>query len=169
MRKIIISVLIILSTSVVYSQDYKYEIGSRSGYPFGITFKTFSTDEIATEFILSYRQRGFQATILFEKYNPVEFMYSDNIFFYTGIGAHIGYTTKSKEHIFENYIVKQIPYDHQFRPVLGMDAIFGIEYRIYNFPLNISLDIKPYFELFGQPYFDLSIWDVSLGIKYKFN
>ncbi len=168
-KNIIAILLIIISTTTVYSQDYKYEIGSRSGYPFGLTFKAYSSNEVATEFILSYRQGGFQSTILFEKYKPIDFRYSDNFFYYTGIGAHLGYTTKSKDHIFENYIIKQYPYEHQFRPVLGMDAIFGIEYRIYDFPLNISLDIKPYFDLFGQPFFDLSIWEVSLGISYKFN
>ena len=169
MKKLIIIFLISISSISIYAQDFKHEIGLRSGYPFGLSYKYFSTDESAMEFILSYRQRGLQLTALFETYKPIDFSYSDNFYYYTGMGAHLGYTTKSKENIFDNYIVKYYPYDNKFRPVLGMDAIFGIEYRLYSVPLNFSLDVKPYFEIFGQPFFDLSLWDVSLTIKYKFN
>jgi hypothetical protein len=53
-------------------------------------------------------------------------------------------------------------------PVIGLDAIIGMEFRLDRIPLTFSLDAKPFFELFGQNMFRLSVFDIGLSVKVHF-
>jgi hypothetical protein len=50
--------------------------------------------------------------------------------------------------------------------VVGVDAMFGLEYRVYTFPLAVTLDFKPFVEVFGEHFFRVNFWDFALGVKY---
>ena len=53
--------------------------------------------------------------------------------YYYGLGAHVGIQSNAV-------------------PVIGADAIAGVEYDIPNLPLFVSIDMKPALDLFGSEF-----------------
>ena len=57
----------------------------------------------------------------------------DGLSYFYGLGVHAGLQSNAV-------------------PVIGADAIAGVEYDIPGFPLLVSLDIKPALDLFGSDF-----------------
>ncbi|MBE0663318.1 MAG: hypothetical protein IH597_12740 [Bacteroidales bacterium] len=120
------------------AQDYNTGIGLRGGWFNGITVKHFIDDNKAIEAIASTRWGGYDFTALVEIHKPafdVAWLY-----WYFGVGGHIGFWDGSR--------VKWSTADKPYK-VLGVDAIFGMEYVFNDVPINLSLDWKPAFNLVG--------------------
>lgn len=167
-KAIFSSVLLLLILWQAQAQENRHEIGLRYGLSSGISYKMKVDQFRAYKGLLTFREGGLQVTALIESTRPLYVNFSDKLFYYTGIGAHIGFTQqKAKRGFWANPFQYSYTYG-RFAPVLGMDAIIGMEYRLDRVPLSFALDIKPFFELFGQYIFRLSLFDIGFSIKYSF-
>ena len=150
---------------MTYSQEYSGAIGLRGGVTSGITLRQFLDDEIALETILSFRRGGIQATLLREKHIPTLLEFSDNLIFGYGFGGHVGFMyTDHYKFMFDDYYYT----DKKFLPLIGLDGYFAIEYIFREFPLAISLDCKPFFEINIKGLVQMNPFDIAFAIKYWF-
>lgn len=165
----IVIIIIMLNIGLLAgAQEYRQQIGLRGGVSSGISYKLFKSELKAMEGIISYRDRGIQLTALIETYRPVYLKHTDRVYFFSGMGAHIGYAQWYTDRILDDPIFRRNYLGEHFSPVLGLDAIMGFEYRFLRIPFVIGLDYKPYFELFGPNFFSLNLLDFGITIKYSF-
>lgn len=141
-------------------QDYKTAVGLKfGGYENGLSVKYFTTNDVALEGILGFRDNGLVITGLYEIHQ--EAFGLPELKFYYGAGAHIGAVGSGTYQRFEGssqtYTKSQI--------LLGADGVLGLEYFIPRSPIAISLDLNPRAELASGPFFDIA---PGLGVKYTF-
>ncbi|MFT5165336.1 MAG: hypothetical protein ACI8P3_000560 [Saprospiraceae bacterium] len=135
--------LTLFSTGSVFAQDaYERSIGLRGGFLGGVTYKHFLEYAGAIEGIVGFNfQNGRMATLtgLYEHH----FFLSYQTNFYAGGGLTFG----ANKDIFR----------------VHAEAIIGIEYVIPRFPMSLSLDYKPAYNIFGNAfYFD----EFALSVRY---
>lgn len=147
--------------TVVYKQNttittspYKSALGVKM-YPSAITYKQFIRTNKAVEVLGYFTLDGFRATVMYEKYMPIEG--AENLNWYVGYGGHLGLWSEEWK--------KNNP-NHTAGIALGADGILGLDYKITNAPLDFSIDWQPSFNLVGGSYFE-SGW-AGLGIRYTF-
>lgn len=169
MKPLIITILLtVVLIFQVRSQGYRNAVGARLGLSSGFTYQHQIDGFRGYKGMLSFRDGGVQVTALLESYRPLYVNFTDKLFYYTGMGAHIGYTRYQPQRgFFANPFKVNYRYG-RFAPVIGLDAIIGLEWRMNRAPLSFCLDAKPFFELFGQNIFRLAIFDIGLSIKYTF-
>lgn len=136
---------------------YKNAIGGRFGVANGITFKHFTNDHTAWDFILNFRSKknkysSFRLTALYEIHNPI--VQAPGLRWYYGIGGGIGSYKNKRKH--EN--------DSDF--YLSVDGVLGLDYKFSNAPINIALDWKPAFDITPDQGFDFE--GVGLSIRFAF-
>ena len=169
MKSIIITIIVVGLVYVNgYTQDYKNAVGARLGLSSGFTYQRQVDQFRGYKGMLSFRDGGFQITALLESYRPLYLKFTDKMYYYTGMGVHVGYTTTQPQ---RGILANPFRYTNRygkFAPVIGMDAIIGLEIRLKRAPLAFNLDAKPFFELFGQNIFRLSVFDIGISIKYTF-
>lgn len=167
MRSIFLFILMNL-TLITAAQEYRQQIGLRGGFTSGVSYKLFKNELKALEGILSYRDHGIQLTAIIETYKPVYLKHTDKVYFFSGMGAHAGYTLGYADIWPDYHLFRSNYHGNSFRPVVGLDAMLGFEYRFGQMPLILAVDYKPYFELFGHNFFSLNLWDIGISIKYSF-
>lgn len=161
--------LILLTAITIQVQAQFSSIGLRAGGVSGVSFKYVDDDYRGFELIAGAKEGGFILTGLLQKYRPVATGRVAGFHLYTGGGAHAGYsrhtvtTTRMIEGIY------YYSYHEETDPVIGGDFIFGAEYHFESIPLHLSLDYKPYVELFGEKTFRVDLWDIGFTIRYAFN
>ena len=156
MKKIILLLVLVIGIKVIANaQDYKTGVGLRGGFSNGLTIKHFISDRNALEGLISTRWRGVEITGLYEIHNRAFDV--DRLNWYYGGGAHIGFY----DGVNTTWGDVGTPYT-----VVGIDGILGIEYNFSEAPINIGLDWKPAFNLFGDTHF----WGDggALSIRYIF-
>ena len=166
---ILVLILFMIMNVGVNSQEYRDAVSLRLGLSSGITYQHLIDDFRGYKGMLSYREGGLQVTALLESYRPLYLKSTDKMFYYTGMGAHIGFTRYPPKFRYNINPFRYYSGEGRFAPVIGLDAIIGLEYRLDRAPLEFSLDVKPFFELFGQTIFRLSLFDFGLSIKFTFN
>jgi hypothetical protein len=168
MKKLVILLGIILMMLCVRAQELKHEIGLRLGLSSGISYEMHVDQFRAYKGLLSFREGGVQITAIIESTRPLYVNFTDRLYYYTGIGAHVGFTRfPPKNRFFGNPFNFSYNYG-RFAPVLGLDGIIGLEYQLDRSPLSFCIDAKPFFELFGQNIFRLSLFDIGISMKYSF-
>jgi len=162
---IIIGLLIICLFSK--AQDYNQAVGIRGGVFSGVSYKIFKTEQMSYEGIVSTNYGGIRFVGLKQLSKPTLTQYSDKIFFIHGFGGHAGF--------YSNYRINHFltPVSMRSRQslnyvVIGMDAFFGLEYRVIKYPVTFGLEIIPFFDLFGPNYFNMNLGDLALSVKYTF-
>ena len=158
-------VVFLLSIDTI-AQEFQHEIGLRGGVSSGISYKYINQEGKALEALLTFRKGGMQMTALVEKFRPMAIGNQENFFIYTGIGMHAGFTLRNRYKIYDHPYDYYYEWDYRFLPVVGMDAIIGIEYRFYDLPISMSLDAKPYIEIIGEPFFRVNLWDFGFTFRY---
>jgi hypothetical protein len=155
MKKIILVTALILILTTIYAQDYNTGIGIRGGLSNGLTVRHLISEQTALEGILSTRWGGLNLTGLIEFQNMA--FSTERLNWYYGLGGHIGFWNG------DNVDWKK---DNDDYTVVGVDAILGLEYNFKNVPINLSIDWKPAFNLFG----DDAFWGDggALSIRYIF-
>lgn len=140
--------------------QYNTGIGIRGALGPGLTIKHHIEPDVAIEGILSSWYRGVVVTGLYEQHFPA--LGVDNLRWYLGGGAHVGFWTASNGRPVNN------PWfaEGNGGVAVGLDAIGGIEYTIPDLPINISADWKPGFNLIGYTGFWVS--DAALSVRYVF-
>jgi hypothetical protein len=134
----------LLRRGPVGSSSYTAGIGLRGGIMSGLTAKYFISDYGAVEGILSPRlYDGSWFTGLYEYH--VEAFGVTGLRWYYGGGAHIGVFKKSS--------------------VVGLDGILGLEYKIFELPFTLHLDVKP---MLNFNYSRTILLDAALGVRVVF-
>ena len=150
----------LLVSARLQAQDYKTAAGLKfGGFENGLSVKYFMDERTALEGILGLRSHGAVLTGLYELHQPA--FNTEGLKFYYGFGAHLGSvgagaykTIGGGDQIYTN---KHI--------LLGADGVLGLEYKLAEAPIAISLDLNPRLELATGPFFDLA---PGLGLKYTF-
>ena len=150
----LIIILIFFTGTMLKAQNYNTGIGLRGGFGGGITVKHFISDRDALEGILYTRWQGFVITGLYEIHQDLQV---DNLNWYYGGGAHIGFWDGSYE---DNPWFDD---DKQYT-VLGIDGVIGLEYVFPMVPISLSLDWKPAINLLGYTGF----WGDGGGLSVRF-
>ncbi|MRG45573.1 hypothetical protein GFS24_10630 [Chitinophaga sp. SYP-B3965] len=144
--------------------DYKTAIGVRvNPWIIGFTAKHFIQGPHAIEGIVSHYfgsgDRDVTNVTLTGLYE-----YTWNVFgksewnMYAGGGAHVGFW---RDRYYDNNGRKE--YDTEAN--VGLDGIFGVEYTFKKIPLNLSGDIKPFFNFNGGHDF---IGEQLLGVSARY-
>ena len=90
---------------------------------------------------------------------------SENLYIFWGYGAHTGFNVS--DHTY--FLGRKYQFEHErFRPVAGIDAYGGLEYRFLGLPLTIGLSIKPYVEIMVPGFVTIKPGDVGLSFAYRF-
>lgn len=166
MRKIFFALFLLLATGL-HAQRQEFAAGFRGGLSSGLTFQQFYSQNEDMKLLLSFREGGVQLSGLMEIYKPVMISYKDQFFMYYGAGVHVGYT-RYHHNRWRDDNQYGTYYHPRTKAVIGADGIIGIEYRIEQIPITVGFDYKPFFELFGQQFFRLSLSDFAFTIKYNF-
>lgn len=155
MKRLITILVVVCAICAAKAQDYNAAIGLRGGFANGVTFRKMLSSGEAFEGILTSRYGGFNVTGLYEIQK--DFPSAQRLHWYFGFGAHLGmYQT--------NKFDKNIP-SNGTEVIIGADGILGMEFN-FDFPLNLSLDWKPAFNLLGYGNF---IGDgFALSARYYF-
>lgn len=168
MRIFIIS-LFLISALTVDAQNSSSSIGLRLGGLSGITYKYIDDNLKGFELMLGGKEKGIVFCGLLEKYKPIATNRIAGMYFYFGVGGHSGYT-KYKVEYKEMINDKTYYYENEeSSPVLGGDFLLGVEYNFETIPLRISLDYKPYIEIFGKDDFRVDMWDMGFTLSYVIN
>lgn len=128
----------------------------------GVDIKKHYESERALEVVLGMRYgRAYEIKGFIEiyKYNLKKIKYLD--FFY-GPGVHVAYYYKS-------YSCSNCDLYYRNKFIAGIDGIVGIEYKIPNYPFQITADISPRLDIY-------SFWDtafyagdyIDTGITFKY-
>lgn len=152
-KKIFISLLVLSVFGFgLKAQNYKSAIGVRAGLPLGVSLKYFTSEQSAFELITGTRWNGFTLIGLYEHHK------STNIYpglkWYFGGGAEIGIYGQTSPWVIEP----------ENKLVLGIVGIIGTEYSFDEFPLNLSFDWAPLFNMFGYTGFDY----LQLGVSARY-
>ena len=150
--------------TIISAQDYKQAAGIRLGLSSGFEYRIFANAENSYKFLLSTRDRGMQFHVLKEFHNYNLFDFTDQLVFFYGAGLHAGY---------ERWDIKHYDYYSQWYTthtafIAGLDGLVGLEYTFLTVPISLGVEVKPYFDFFGQEYFDLQLFDFAFTAKYLF-
>lgn len=130
------------------SPDYTTSLGVKF-YPTGVTFKHFIANEKALEFIGFFYAAGTRIAGLYEIHKPL--LNIEGLKWYYGPGAHIA--------LYNNH--------HGGFTSVGIDGVIGLDYKINNAPINLSLDYQPSIQLtdfYGDRF---TSWG-GVAIRYTF-
>lgn len=146
----------------IKSPTYKTAFGLRAGETSGLTFKQFIGKRNAIEGIAGIWYHGISATILYEQYAPAFSV--DRMYWYYGVGGHV--SAQSSYVYYHNRHYRYERFD-EGSVGIGVDAIFGLEYKIPSTPIAMSFDFKPYAEVISTGGFWMSL-DPGVGFKIAF-
>lgn len=139
--------------SKCYSQamgnDYKTALGVKF-YPGAISLKHFTKTNRALEGLGYFYSDGFRFTGLYEIYGNIKDV--PGLKWYVGLGAHIAFWNDRN--------IRRYPH----RVALGVDGVLGLDFKIKNAPINLSIDWLPSFNVIGYTYFE-SGWG-GFAIRY---
>ena len=146
------------------SSSYTTAIGVRGAGTSGFTVKHFTRNTRAIEGILGFYPNAFSATVLLEKYaNAFD---TPGLNWYYGAGGHIAATNNKYQRKYQRD--EYWGYRRDDGDIgLGVDGIVGIEYKINEIPIAISLDAKPFLEVTTSGNIFMAL-DPGLGIKVTF-
>jgi len=160
MRRSIIIALFIVNALTIKAQDYNTGVGLRLGWESGITIKHFLSSDAAIEGIIGTSYwGGVYLCGLYELHvNPTEV---DGLNLYYGGGAHLrswsgggwGFGNPRWRGYSGSYLG------------IGLDAIVGLEYKIPEAPLNVSIDFKPALDIIQTFWFH---GGGAISIRYTF-
>ncbi|HET6990524.1 MAG TPA: hypothetical protein VFJ43_04330 [Bacteroidia bacterium] len=150
---------------------YTTAVGLRGGFEGGLTFKHFLSGSGAFEGILSrgWGWGGFRITGLYEMQKGLP--NAKGLDWFWGVGAHIGFYDGAYYGYYGYYGGGYYDKHGYWHPTgyqdhytaIGIDGILGLEYQFTEVPINLGLDIKPYFDIFGRGYHYL---DAAFSIRY---
>ena len=147
MKKITFVLLILICSFSAFSQRAKkpnpYRLGIGAGLyptldqPFVVDFKFYTKGGHALEFIGYNLQNAYRLTTLFMPYFPIN--HDGSLRMVVGPGVHVGvwkngYKTDS----------------YSSNPIVGVDGILGMEYKIPKLPLSFQLHYQPSADLAGN-------------------
>jgi hypothetical protein len=141
-----------------FGSTYTTAVGVRGIGTSGLSIKHFNRQYRAIEGIIGFYPNAFSATVLVEKYTPAFDVRGLN--WYYGVGGHVA--TQS------NVIRNEGIYRREASALgFGIDGIFGMEYKVENTPIALSMDLKPFLEIVSDGGTFIAL-DPGLGVKLTF-
>jgi hypothetical protein len=142
MKQLFFTLLLSLSFGTIYSQNYKTAAGLRLGYPLSVSYKTFISEPGAIEVFAGYRgfsfYRWFTVGGLYQHHNP--FPDVEGLRWYYGGGASA---------FFWSYDDLFVGTTDNSSVSFGILGNVGLDYRVKDQPLNLSIDWVPAFSFNG--------------------
>ncbi len=170
MKKYLFLLFTFLLGASLHAQIFERQLGMRIGTMSGITGKVIMNKKTAIEGTLGFRKGGLQLYTLLESYKALDKNTNNNWYMYFGGGAHVGYINGyNKIRRWSNTSGYYWDEEHTSGPVIGLDAIMGIEYNIPNIPLALFLELKPLIELQSFSKVRTFFYDTGVGLVYRFN
>ena len=156
MKNILIAALALVllankANAQAMGSSYRTALGVKF-YPGAITIKHFTREDRALEGLVYFWHYGFRITGLYEFHGDING--APGLKWYVGPGAHIGFWNDEWN--------RKYP-DRNDGVAIGIDGVLGLDYKINNAPLNLSLDWQPSINFVGYSYF--SSWG-GLAIRY---
>jgi hypothetical protein len=149
----------------VNAQNYTRDAGLRLGDSFTATVRQRLHDKEAIEGLLYIGRGGMTITVMKEYFVPAFSKISANLFLMYGFGAHIGFRNMDHYEVLNRtYLLDE----WRFTPLLGVDGLVGVEYRFPEFPVLISMDMRPYFEYSTTQIFSIYMKSIGISFKYRF-
>lgn len=159
MKKLIIALCVTVATffaTEVAAQTYNSAIGLRLGYPTSLSYKTFLSEKAAFEGILGFRSnsvgwRWIAIGAAYQVHNPINGV--AGLQWYYGGGASL-YLWSFDDDVF---------FEDESNVSFGIQGYLGLDFKIPNAPINLSLDWVPTFFIggygsgFGADYGSLSV------------
>ncbi|MCE5346255.1 MAG: hypothetical protein LLG13_08215 [Bacteroidales bacterium] len=147
-----------MATGQSFSDQYHVAVGLRAGESAGLSLKVNNQNSSGCEFLLGLWSNWISFTGLYEK--NVQAFNINGMRWYYGAGGHIALETNT-------YYEQGRSYDRGSDFALGIDGIVGLEYKIPQIPFAVSLDLKPFLEMYrnGNLYFSA---DPGIGVKFTF-
>jgi len=168
MKQVYLLSILLFASLTGFTESPKKAVGIRGGLSSGFEYRVFSGDLTSYKALLSFRNQGLQFTGLKEFHNPDAFDWCEELSFIYGFGAHVGFESWY-DNVYHYENGNQHYYsDHQTGPVIGLDGLAATEYTIPTIPLVVGLEVKPYFNLFGENFFHLQPFDFAFTVKYTF-
>lgn len=166
MKRFFTIVIIALLFAVeAFSQNYQQSAGLRLGAAGGITYRRQFDSNLAGEVMLLSQNHGTVFVFLVEKQKPAILFDDLNMTFIYGLGAHIGAASNNCNNS------DPYDYDHYYgynKMQLGIDGFASFEYMVPRYPIALSLECKPYFELFDDHWLGLHLPVIAFGARYTF-
>jgi hypothetical protein len=162
----VLTALFLAEIALADSDEKKYAVGFRfGGMTSGLTLRTMLSDAAALEGLITFGHKTVLLTMLYEKMMPVK--NATGLKWFYGAGAHLGFfqhggtywVYKNRGHhiyYFQNKSSQVVP---------GFDLITGLDYTFKNAPINLSIDIKPFFDLFEGTEFYI---DGAVSLRFVF-
>lgn len=139
MKKSVFSISLLLFFINCFSQKesgtYDWGIGPKY-FPAAISVKKYFPKGDALEMLLTKYDEGVRATVLAELCPNLNM--SKSIRLILGPGLHVSVRQKK-------YIVKT-----EGNPVIGMDGILGLEWKLPKIPFTIQVDYQPSIDIIGN-------------------
>lgn len=161
-RIVIVAACLFAASFISNAQNYDWALGVRGGgNSSGVSLKYVWSDwyalELGYDFVYPVdaldMRYGNQFSVINIWNRPI--INFDFIFFY-GVGMHGG-----------SYLIKKEGEEQKSRFGAGLDWVAGLEYKIPIAPVAISLEYRPFFNLFPvKPRFYLA--NLGLGLKLVF-
>ena len=165
MRRFLVSAIFLFALNCAAGQVYTQAVGIRATWHSpGIEYRYYINDMNSLKVLLATRDRGLQLHGFAEFYQYDLFLFSQQLIFFYGFGAHLGFESWDEERYRQN----QTWYDTKTSMFTGIDGLIGLEYVFYEAPLIAGIEVKPYFDLFGRKKFDVQLLDFALTLKYLF-
>lgn len=151
MKKVIMIAVLLVSALAVNAQDYNWAIGLRGGYDknAGITLKK-GMDGSAWDFTGNWYLGGEHTRLNLQALYELQYTLTGPLDWYWGVGGHVGTWSNA----------------NAAKLWLGLDAVVGLELKIPNVPLALSLDYRPGFNFIPET--SPAYGDVAFGLKFCF-
>lgn len=138
-----ILLLFVIATSA-HAQEYKNAIGVRFSSAdavvnHAVTFKHFFKEQVAVEALASFA-KPYAIGVLIEKYQPLT---TTTFTWFWGAGAYVGFAEGKN---------------------FGAQGILGLDLKIPQAPVNLSLDWKPELNLVKDAFFE----SAAIGVSARF-
>ncbi len=164
MKKLFLIIAVLLVAQLARSKGLgSTAVGLRGGTTTGISVRFYSDDENSFRFLFSTRERGIQLTALREFHRHKLFEFVPDLIVVYGAGVHGGYE-QEKEYQEGSTVI----YSNNTAPVFGVDGLIGLEYSIWQTPVSIGLEAKPFFDVWGYKGFRVHPLDLGLTIRFHF-
>lgn len=155
---------IILLSFSAQAQNYNTAIGVRlGGLTSGVTIKHFVASRTALEGIVSFGQKSFLVTGLYEKHRS--FDNAAGLTWLYGVGAHVGFFNYGGGYYYIKNNRAYVINEGDRRTVVGADFILGLDYKFPNVPFNVGLDMKPFVDFFDGP---KGFFDGAVSLRFTF-
>lgn len=152
----------------IEAQIVENHIGFRGGIHSGIYYQnmiTAGTAEKAFHASLAANDNSLRLTILRLTYEMNLTEFTDKLFLVWGYGGHLGFSFSDHTYFLGHRY--QFPHE-RFRPLLGIDAFGGLEYRFTGMPLVVGLNMKPFAEIMVPGFVRIQPGDIGLSVAYRF-